>query len=304
MTGIQSDNVEHQGHLECEEYDSEDGLRQGDIFFWDDASATDMWHQQGVVLTADCDIVHNKSPKFLNYLPIISLDDYINSFWAIDELNRLARSWVPELSKSIDGLRKKFRPELGKLDQAFVEEEIIRRKPAEDILADFKVEEPHATQKFLELCSLRLDIIQKLVRLDENEIDFDARNSLLQAYKFQAKATKNDPRQSLHQRLGNHLSNLSGDLFYIHKIPYRGWSGNIVMLRYIYQIEHARIRPTWGIAQRDGATCYRVGCLKSPFLYFMTRKLASIFADIGLPPEYDNRRKSLPELICNSMNWD
>lgn len=68
----------------CAARDDGGPIRQGDIF-----AATRDEHARpvGVIVTNDCDIAQNKAWQFLTWVPLVPVDSYIASCWALNEVS-------------------------------------------------------------------------------------------------------------------------------------------------------------------------------------------------------------------------
>lgn len=74
-------------------------LRQGDIIKLDDFSNLD--HELGTVINADCDLNHGKIDGVIAYLPIYSFDAYLRQFWVGDFIQAEVMNARQDLSRTI-----------------------------------------------------------------------------------------------------------------------------------------------------------------------------------------------------------
>ena len=138
-----------------------------------------------------------------------------------------------------------------------------------------------------------VDELKLLSLLIRQEPDRDARSGLEMLGR--AKLNKFSPQsEELQHQLKNiwknyqaKLRSLPGDLFFLNEVGPDRSGGFIVYLRRVAELspEAIAIRPL----ERNARLATRISRLRPPFRYRLTQQLAAMFADIGLPREYEHR---------------
>jgi hypothetical protein len=89
------------------------GIRQGDIIRKRKPDLT--W---GVILTADCDIARRKTGNQYTWLEIISLQDYLETQWASEQLGKLVEKELKQVCAKLNSLISKAGRSLAPLSPA------------------------------------------------------------------------------------------------------------------------------------------------------------------------------------------
>jgi hypothetical protein len=284
--------------MECIEFNETDMLRQGDAFRW--VHQIPPWQSVGILVTADCDLLSKQKP-FINYVPLIGLSDYLTLFLARAEMGKQAGLWLNDLHARIETLRRKYRPDSEPFTREVVEAELIMRRSANDILTTLGVTSQDDANRFLTKAERQLPILQSIssIRGDDLRTLRDAMTTWCNLLEVNV-GTRDQAKEKLAEKVRSHLSSLPDDVFFVSDIPGDDVrSGHMAMLRYIREIKHDRLFQSPGECRLRGGDAYRVARLAPRFLYHMTRKLAAIFSDIGLPDEYDHNRVALGHLVVN-----
>jgi hypothetical protein len=142
--------------MECIEFDEADILRQGDVFRW--TRPAPPWQSFGIVITGDCDLLTKQKP-FLNYVPLLRLSEYIPLFLATKEVQKACDSWQKDLYARIETLRKRYRPDTSELSLEAVQNELIGRRNAQEILDILGVSSKDDANRFLIKAEAQIPLI-------------------------------------------------------------------------------------------------------------------------------------------------
>jgi hypothetical protein len=260
-------------------------VRQGDILRWDQPDAP--WRVLGVVVTADCDISHEKHDGRLSYVPVLALQEY----WRLFTLPRKIRGYLNKkhrrvLFERIRALKRAHRPDITPEISDEGVTELLRLEPAQALdalgvpederdIPTRLIESYRAATSLNEQMGLR-DLAEVLARMRVGQNPNTAPNV-----------------ESELDDLPVTLGDLPGDAFFIGRIESVTAPGFVAYLRFVRELETERI----AVSQREvrpGVTVVRrIARLRSPYLYRMTQQLAQVFSDIGLPSAYEVQRSTL-----------
>ena len=96
---------------ECSEVqDTEVPLRQGDVLEWID-TGSDPWSQHAIIVTANCDIAHQKHRGVLACVPVLDHLFYLASFPLADRLERERVKLFERAVQSVRDYQTKNRPD-------------------------------------------------------------------------------------------------------------------------------------------------------------------------------------------------
>jgi hypothetical protein len=133
--------------LECEGLeDSSVPLRQGDVLEWI-GDQTDPWRRFAIVVTADCDLAHQKHAGLLACVPVLPHDEYLSLFALPARVEKAKAKLLERAAALIRGYQESNRPEftLAMSDEAIAG--WIEAVAPEEIVAELRVtNEKEATQ--------------------------------------------------------------------------------------------------------------------------------------------------------------
>jgi hypothetical protein len=263
-------------------------LRQGDILRWDRRDGT-VWTEYGVVVTADCDLEHNKMRNWVSYVPLVRFESYVSDVWGPDYVEKKVSKILESAVSTIRSAHAETKPG-ATLTASAVADWINRDDPSGIASAIFgkncsdKVRLPF--EKIIARAKAALNC--------QNELS--ARTGELDPYikRITIRASQLFPdgkgsAQTIKEALNGHCGSLPGDVFFIGAIPGEGNDGYFALLRHVTQcsLDDISLDP----AQRPGPVLplRRIAKLQPPFVFAMTQQLAKVFSDIGLPASYAER---------------
>lgn len=264
-------------------------LQQGDIFLWEQPIESDPWKQFGVIVTADCDFAQNKHREIVSYCPIVPLADFLRLFWIPDDLARSAVGLRKRMAERLTAQRRASRPEFDlPIDPALLDGWLNRRGP-DGIADDIGIQTANDRESIV-------DELKLLKLLTRPEPDRDARSGLEMLARVKPNKSSPTPAE-LQQQLKRiwkdyqaKFRSLPGDLFFLNEVGPHHSGGFVVYLRRVAELppDDIALRPL----ERMTRPATRISRLRPPFRYRLTQQLAAMFADIGLPREYEQRTVS------------
>ena len=274
----------HQSEWELR--DLSEPLRQGDVLVWSENPAQDPWKKLGIVVTADCDLAQSKHRGVLSYCPVLTLNDFLALHWAVDDLEkqrlRYLEATIGRLSTTLTALDPKRQP--------ITDQEVlsgwVSRRGAVGILQDVGAEGTAHEKSLSEV----LLCLEGICRARESA-DIKQQLRALADARLRLKSSPNDSELLDEQRRvwDNYkqriVGKLPGDLFFLSQLGPMHTTGYVVYLRRVIEIDEGEIAVTADQAPRRAIK--RLSRIAAPFRYRITQKLAAVFADIGLPPEYE-----------------
>jgi hypothetical protein len=281
----------------CECHDAGDHrIRQGDVFEWLGNDSADPWTKFGVVVTADCDIVHAKHRGVLSYVPLLELRDYLALFHLPAKLQRGAAPIREQLVKVIRMLQAECAPEFS---VPLSEEAALRWVAAltvEGVAKELGVPPERNLDDFRALAA-DFALVQTAIAAGTFDQLFAG---LVQVRKRRAKGN-DDVHASIWKDIEDHISRLPGDAFFISSLTSHQYAGYVAYLRLVREIdqEHIAIRQT--DLRASSVRAKRIAALNSPYIYRLTQSLAAVFADIGLPSEYEDARQHLLRRVADDL---
>lgn len=271
-------------HPECIDANDDHPLRQGDIFEWNQETE-DPWRRFGIVVTADCDIAHNKHRGRLSYVPILLISDYLRLFYLPGVLSQATDVLSQSLAKLIVTSQETYRPDFPQPLSKERALEWARSEDPEDIANELRIEDDRTLRI---LMTKATGYREATVAMEHQGLD--EQMTALQQLRVIAGSTPEQAEGSIRQAVFNVVDGLPGDCFFLRSLSSRLEEGCVVYLRLLREIgdDEIAIRSP----QLQTASARRISRLQSPFLYRLTQQLAEVFSAIGLPTAYELRRKS------------
>jgi len=267
---------------ECRELAIPEKTRQGDVLQWIDPAVDEVWRRFGVVVTADCDIAWRKHRGIVSYCPILTLDNYLQLFWFPEQLRRHEERLSATLHADIVQLQKEYSDLTEPVSAGEIPSWLEDRGP-QGVVEDLKV--PDGKRQAL---LQRLELYQRVARAKSSQDVNEQVAAMAFAKAGSLRAEDGRKReQDVWKDFQGHK--LPGDWFFLTRLPGGHDGGFIVYLRRIQEIPENQIaiEPDTERNKPGTVTARRLGRMNSPFLYRLTQQLAAVFADIGLPQEYE-----------------
>lgn len=246
----------------------------------------------GVVINADCDLEQGKNAKTVNYLKILSVQEYSDQYWAPKQLERLIAKRTNQTIEILNGIIKRSHPKLNSLEPS-------------DLYDWLRTEGLDAMFSSLEFDSKRLKQTQiSSMRALEVAVSDEKYSSPVAQLKASFKMDLRKP-EDLSASLQEELSSPKGfpDYIFLPEIPNVDGIGFVVMLREIFGIQQQEVFSSeflGKISNNDGHY-YRVARLSDVFRYSIAQKLSFLFSRIGIPVELENQQKEAAAIAANEV---
>lgn len=248
----------------------DESLRQGDIL---KVKVDKDKFEYGVIITADCDLAQKKHRGEVTYLKIISLRDYVESCWLVDEIfYKPEKSEVRKFRIALD----EFRRSAGLKD---VSDDALER------MLNFEKE------KFENLISPEKKLLERFMSLKKKKEAFDSYEGdgdiVLLASVLKGKTKEEIVSEGLSQ-----IAN-SQPLDALFIGDYVFGENGLVSLRDIRHISINKIFFSNALFLDGKDRCaLRVNRLRDIYKYSVTQMFGNLFSRIGLPEYHVNDKKA------------
>jgi hypothetical protein len=266
---------------EYEPIEDEKHVSQGDIIVWHDRAYVRPWHTYGMIVTADCDLAWDKHKGRISYVPAFLTEDFLWHHWRPSEFQQ-------HCDAALETMALRINKWLRKRDVAHVDlstEAIASwgsRVGSEKLLDELGVGDKGERNTLQRPIDDALEL-QSLLSTEIPDLDLLRRCHALKPGK------KSDTR--LVSDCQKAMSELPGDIFHLPALHDQDDEGLFLMLRHITQCDASVIALSPDDLRFGNAQAKRVAKVMAPYRYAITQALARVFADIGLPKEYEVRCK-------------
>lgn len=266
-----------------------DPVRQGDLLELPSDDGTEDWSAHfGVLVTANCDLVHKKAGGLLTYVPIVPLEVYLKTVLIPEQLRRDSARIQDVLRRQLEQLGTCVRS-----DRVIEMLEIGYDTPA--IVARLNVAKSSEAelQRHIERVRLHMQAGRALQQpggsfRDRLRTAVELRRALSA---LELKPPKASPWQRFERDARDGFGSLPTDYFFVGALSPRHTAGYVAHLRLLRELSHDDIA-TSPLHERT-AHLYRarrVGRMSLLFTHKLVQQMAAVFTDIGLPDEYAGRR--------------
>lgn len=256
-----------------------DCVSQGDVIEWVGEHRKSPWQVFGVVVTADCDLVWKKHKGYISYVPAWSIEDFVWHHWRVDTLSKLAEAQFNKLATRLTNWRTKRggSPITSEATRLW-----LRRVGSQQLLDELGVTDLGERNGLMHVIEPAQAIDAALCCTEPNM------PLLAKAYALIKKSQ--NAWSDIEKDVTQYCKSLPGDIFHLPSRP-DGEDGDLfLMLRHIRQIVEDELTARPDDIRSGLAKAKRVARVSAPFRYAITQNLGKVFADIGLPNDYDNRR--------------
>jgi len=255
-------------------------LLQGDIIQWHRPRENSPGEMSAIVINADCDIFNDKAGAFLTYIPLLSLNEYMNKIWVSQVIGDMMSKKVAEIADflgadvlSVDAIR-----------------ELAVSEDREAKILGILSGEPSKVAQLTKL----LDHFEWILKAQFAGAGKSFFNTLcdLRSKIYESKAL--DVSVSMQKQFRAHLNDRNQyDCFFLSKIPASEDRGFVASIRYFRTIPADQIVKSKGEWYSADTKALRIGRLKPVLKYALSQKFSSLFLRIGLPKEYENAQKTI-----------
>jgi len=276
----------------------DDSIRQGDILCWPDWQRRPPWEQFGLVLTADCDIAWGKSSNFYSYVPLLTIDSYVDKIWG----QKKAQSKLEKIIRKITSSLNARSANSGDGPRDFSQGAIVQflrgdRFFAEKTCAAF-FEKPEDKAALLKLYDVGNFYFSSDLKNHE-------KTNLKICAEFFARCDDQDVSTAFKRLLDQARSDVvaaSSEMFFISELPSIEIKGFMAMLRYVRTIPIDEIFTSLSEAKSNGNRAVRLCKLNDNVKYAITQKFGLLFSRIGLPAEYEKHQEAAIDAFCSIAN--
>jgi hypothetical protein len=256
-------------------------LRQGDVLesVQGDASA---WTRHLFVITADCDLAHQKHHGRVTCVPLMTSHEY------------LLEMHVPRIR---DRIAMKHVASLGELASSAGGPHVSPGRLREWVLD----EEPDVVARSLNITGASVEAaltaIAALRLLGEQVPSLDAAAAQLVAAQFQGPGGQKRESivSSMRSQLRAPFTQPPGDALFLSAIAPGHADGYFAYLRHLEQVWEPEI--STGSARSAGASYRRIARLDDRYSHALVQRFAAVFLSIGLPDEYESMRDFHADLL-------
>lgn len=270
---------------ECAELEGREPLGQGDVIEWLDGK-DDPWRQFGLIVTADCDLAHDKHAGILSYVPILYLRDYLALFYFPRRIQAEIVKLDQQARDMIRRLQEELRPEFGDPVSDDVVDQMLRRPPNEVVDA---LRASGASEETL------VRVMTALQRCADT-LASPSHDGGIQAFVEARAALGADTekaRDSLMREVQGAVRSLPGDGLFLGSLSPEHRAGYVAYLRVLRETAEDMLALRQSQLGREGVFGRRISRLQSPYIFHLTQRLSSVFSAIGLPVEYEEHRADL-----------
>jgi hypothetical protein len=273
---------------------ADEPVQQGDLLLSRD-SKTGYIEELCTVITADCDIAHQKFGKQLACLPVASLRDYLRTDWAERKLHRSFDTETEKIRAQLDKWNAQRDANAGPLSSEVIINWVKRCEP-DQICQELKIPEPAAAKVRTTLARFRSAV---LTLVPDGSAD-----NLARLVRFRA-AASGQPRDECRKEILRQAQSdsLPDDVFLLPALPQLPDVGPaVVFLRELIGIPFGNIcfRSYDAISKNH---FLRIGRLNPIIKYAVSQAFGIVYTRIGLPETYENRRRAAIEQI-SSFEWE
>jgi hypothetical protein len=281
------DDVPNEQTIECIDLlDAREPIRQGDVLEWL-SDSEDLWRRHAIVVTADCDIVHQKHAGALATVPVLRYDEYLASF-ALPLKLRAAETQIREKARSqLRAMQAKYRTDQpGPLSDAAIDG-WIAHAGADAILRTLRASDDKTAEEVRTLVRW----LQALPDVEQS-VDLGAQLAALTTAKVIGGSTKDEAslRATLARENVDRLKNLPGDALFLHSLGGLLTDGYVAYLRRVDNVHETAVALKFNELRDAGKVARRISRLSSPYVFRLTQQLGQVFSAIGLPGSYEVSR--------------
>lgn len=244
------------------------------------------------VITADCDIVQRKAGDDFTCLEIIPAKEYLNLYWAKEQLRKLVEKQSRAATERVNGLLKRSNHELDPLSESSLCAWLEDRSAHEIIEA---IGAPNKT-------SLNLRGTLNALRL---ALGHEGPPSNLEQLKS-AWALLGHDHKTQEARLKEAFDPERGfpDFVLIPALPQAPETGYVILLRSFFTIAARDVLPSELAARIEGRpdAFHRIGRFSDGLRFAIAQKMAFLFSRIGMAPEFENACEKMTTSLARSMH--
>ncbi|MBR0812165.1 hypothetical protein JQ544_11565 [Bradyrhizobium diazoefficiens] len=258
-------------------------LLQGDLFKWLDPNFCRPWSAYGVVVTADCDLVRSKTNGVVSYIPGLIMEDYVWHYWKTGRFSATLETILHKFCNRINNRLRKLSNQHRDISKEAVMHWLNRVGP-EGLVVELQISDAGQKSELLAMAGE----LQTLKSLEDTPAPDMGLLHDCYRLKHKGKKIKDGDFSAIADEIQSSISSLPGDVFFLPLDEHE--HGLFLMLRHIRQLDLSRLATSVADMTVGEPHAQRLGRITAPYRYAITQNLARVFADIGLPSSYEERR--------------
>ena len=246
----------------------------------------------GFILTADCDIAHNKAGDRFTWLEIVSAKNYIETYWASDQLRRFVEKQCKVACDGLNGLMKRSGIALASITPTSLSE-WLAEVSAEDIVSRLSHTNKIPDSKLI----TNLRAVRVALGYEGPKSALDRLRSVWLAL------GRDEVKQQAVIREAFSSSGHFPDHVLVPELPNVEGLGFVILLRSISSISSTEVFRSETEAKINGQPFgfYRIGRFTDNVKHSVSQKLAFLFSRIGLSPHFEDACAAATELLIESI---
>ena len=246
-----------------------------------------------LVITADCDICNRKFGMLLLCLSVIPFKSYIRTTYAASELKSCIAKETTQICEQINKWHRKVVADARLISEESAMRWVLREEP-KDISSTLNVPDSDADRFMSNIANYRTALLAMKAKTASDPLD--------QFIAFQSAITKRTETECLSSIFSKIQKNrLPEDCFLFTNLPDIDNCPALVLLRNVVGVSVDKICYRSSEAISD-EYYLRVGRLTSTFKYAVSQAFGTLYSRIGLPREYEDRRKDLLTNL-DQLDW-
>lgn len=269
--------------------DDED-IRQGDVIRRIDADHEGQ-HSWGFIITADCDIAQKKAGDRFTWLEIVSSDQFLDRYWAPEQLRRFLDKQSKPACDALNGLIKKQGLPLASINPAMLHSWLAETNP-EDVIASIRPVKSSDAKTLAQLSALRKALGQD-----------GAGEGLACLREVWTLSGRDESKQRAAVREAFDGDRGFPDFVHIPELPATPGYGFVVMLRAISTLHAKDLYRSEADARIDGKpqAFHRIGRFSDGLRFSIAQKLAFLFSRIGMSIQFETACGAATELLVEKI---
>lgn len=265
-------------------------IRQGDVVRRIDVEqgGRQTW---GFIITADCDIAQRKAGDRFTWLEIVSSDQFLEAYWAPEQLRRFLERQTRPACEALNGLVKKEGLSLASIDGAMLHSWLAEATP-EEIIASIRPIKSSDAKTVALLSALRMALGHG-----------NAGNGMACLREVWTLVGRDEGKQRSAVREAFDGERGFPDFVHIPELPATPGYGFVVLLRAISTLHAKDLYRSEADARIDGQpnAFHRIGRFSDGLRFSIAQKLAFLFSRIGMTTQFENACSAATDLLVEKI---
>ncbi|NRP75737.1 hypothetical protein ILFOPFJJ_06660 [Ensifer psoraleae] len=265
-------------------------IRQGDVIRRIETANVD-WQTWGFIITADCDIAQSKAGDRFTWLEIVRSDQFLDAYWAPEQLRRLVDKQTRPACDGLNGLIKRTGLQLSEVDGPALHA-WLSEATADEIVGAIKPPKSADAKLLATLSALRLALGH-----DGERAGMTCLRKAWTLLGRDEKAQRAAIREAFDADRG------FPDFVLIPEIPGTEGYGFVILLRAISSVYGKDLFKTEADARINGQphAFHRIGRFSDGLRFSVAQKLAFLFSRIGMSTQFEDACDAATELLVDTI---